>query len=102
VSDSPATNPECAQPECRSFHLSDGMILIAGLAIVFAMGGHLLKFFVEYCVQICRAIAANLASIRENWALFPRAIREPSRQAESTAWAGLSVRSPSPRRYWAG
>jgi hypothetical protein len=83
VSDSPATNAERAPAKCRSFRLSDAMILIAGLAIVFAMGGHLLKFFVESCVQICRAIVANMASIQEDWAQFPRLIREPSRQAVS-------------------
>jgi hypothetical protein len=76
-------NSESERPEYRRFTLLDAMMLIAGLAIVLAMGAHLFRFLAEYIVQFCRVALANLFVIREDRLRFWRLIREPLVQIAS-------------------
>lgn len=67
------------------------MILIAGVAIVLAMGSYLFAFFAQDSVRLCRVAWANLAEIRENSPRFWRVVREPLAQVVSYGMQSASV-----------
>ena len=79
----PTTNALEPQPAaCRPFRLSDAMILIAGLAIVFARGGYLLTLFAGHFMQVCRTLMPLMLNedVRGAWPELLRMIRFPLRQ----------------------
>jgi hypothetical protein len=104
-----------ADPEpaaCRPFRISDAMILIAGLAIVLAMGGHLFSWCALYVAQVCRTVVGHHDELWDNWPRVWRLIQEPVRQivsygfqAMGTLVVGMTpiffiLRLRSPRAPW--
>jgi hypothetical protein len=59
------------------------MILIAGLALAFAMGGHLLTLRVQSLVELCLVAVLYKADIFEHWPIFWRHARYPLLQTLS-------------------
>jgi hypothetical protein len=67
----------------RRFGLLDAMILLAGLSLSLALGGHLLVLFADSLARFCRAALDRHTSLLDNWPAFWRAAHDDLR---NTLW----------------
>jgi hypothetical protein len=76
------------QTPCRQFRLSDAMILLAGLALAFAAGAHLLVLLAQMLGRLCREAAEHRADLPGRWPVFWGATHDSLR---NSVWYGYQV-----------
>ena len=95
ANDATSLNSEQPRPRCRRFSLLDAMILVVGVALVLAAGGHSLTALVTYSFRTSVALVTNAPAIGQRWPHFPVAVRDPLRQAVSLGLQFGSALIPS-------
>ena len=91
MSDSTTSSADAELPACRPLRLSDVMILIAGLAIVLAIGGHLVSWCALHFARLCRTAVENRADLWENPPRLWRMIQDPVRQTASYGFQSIGA-----------
>jgi hypothetical protein len=69
--------PAGAPARCRKFGIFDAMIVLAGLAVALAAGGHLVVLLAHALGVLGREVAAHRDEVFEHWPLFWLATRRP-------------------------
>jgi hypothetical protein len=81
-------NRPTAPAHCRTFGLSDAMILIAGVALSMSMGAHLIVLLAQQVGGLGRDAATHRHDVLSHWPVFWRAIHD---QLRNTLWYALQV-----------
>jgi hypothetical protein len=76
---------------CRPLRIPDAMILIAGLAVVLAMGGHLFGWCAYFLYQVCRTVVENRADLWDDPQQLWRFIGDPARQLLSYGFQATAM-----------
>ncbi len=82
---------EAAPPAVRPLRISDGMIFIAGLAIVLAMGGHFFSWCAVYLTEVCRTVVEHRDELWDNWPRVWRLIHDPVRQIVNYGFQAIGM-----------
>src|SRR4051794_6768999 len=78
-----------AEPaRCRGFRVFDAMVLIAGVAVFLAGGGHLLMMFVLYLRWLGTEVVNHISVLAEHRHLFWGAVHHHLR---NTLWYGFQA-----------